>query len=155
MQSILGLAGVAGGLLILGQMAKTWTDGDEQPPPKSFEGLRWLPRDGVLSSALSELTCLFSSVDPEQTRALASYLDQIVELYTLACTGGHRPSLTAKTLSLRRAAKVLLVELCRKTREARPCQFADLDEDLRVVNKWLEDCVHNIEQESSLNRLHL
>ena len=109
--------------------------------------------DKALCSTLSDPAALFVDLDAEGCgRLLASY-DALLRLDLEARKGSKRGGLLADALRARREARKILAALVKRARQERPSQASDLSEDFAALGGCLDDYLHNISQDVSLNSL--
>jgi hypothetical protein len=111
-----------------------------------------LARDAALRSALEEPARLFASLDEALCRRMLQGFEDLAAIYA-GCRGGEaRSTALADALKARRQASVALAELTRLARRTRPAAASDVSEDLLAAQRYLADCVYNIDQEQDLRR---
>lgn len=115
-----------------------------------IEDYAHLRRDGQIAGLCAELAPLFSRLNKDAFRRLLQSLDDTARLMTAAREGTGRPTLVAQALRTRRTGGSALADLFRDGRRRAPSQTAELQELFDALQRYLEDSVHNIQQENSL-----
>jgi hypothetical protein len=103
----------------------------------------------VLSLA-TEVVPVLLHIDKDALHLLLQSLDDMVRLLASARISKGRPSVVVEALRTRRQGTRVLADLIRGARRTVPTQAADLAESFDSLQRFLQDSVHNIQQETSL-----
>jgi len=142
--------------LVLGGLgvAAAMTLASGAAPPEAVQLRRYasVSRDAALSSALLEPARLFAALDAEASEELLGALDALAGAYERCRGGATSPLLLAEAMAARRRAAGALRRLVRLARQRRPMVASDLAEDVASLERYLDDCVHNVDQELGFQR---
>jgi hypothetical protein len=151
--------GVLGASLVALCLKATSTEGSNNKASDEQEGVhaeltryKHLASDAFLTSSLQEPLVMFRHTDARACEELLSSLDELVGLYALSKTGAGTPALVAKALRARRAAGERLTNLMKALRDQKPLAASDLEQDVELIKKSLQDYVYNIDHEPALQR---
>ena len=146
-----GLGGLGAGayfLLKTSSQKKAVSEGEDL-----LQAYTHVAKDPQARVLLQDLTPLFLALDPEVFQSLLTGMNDFCRIYESCRSGDSQASLVARGLRLRRGVLKDLSMLTAEARRKRPIEASNVADDIEGLRKFVEDLLHNVTQEQSLQAL--